>query len=731
MASIRITFLAVAAASTFALAGCGGSDGGDGDPPTGPPPSGNEVATVQVRADGDVPTENGRPTIEVGQTADFDATARDDGGDPVDTSFDWFSLDPAVATVDDSGTATGESPGEARIVAEAENGVADTATLAVKDSIGPTASVTVEPSRDTVDVGGQTSFEASAVDADGDSVDASFTWTSLDTAVATVDETGTATGRAVGEAGIVAEAATGERDTATLVVRDSASGGGNGGGGEGNDPPVATILEPADGEAFSDETVIQFRGEASDPEEGSLTGSSLKWRSDIDGVLGTGEEVGASLQAGSHVISLTATDSAGATDADTVQIEVEDRPDLVAASLDLLPRGVLTSQSAEGEAIVTNAGSDAGAYRWTVSEGTTVLASGERSGLAAGATDTIPVTGLGTFAAGAHDLRLEVDTEDAVTEEDEDNNATTSRLESRPSGFDIELQFLGSISDSLADEVRAERDRWERAIIGDLRDFQPDSLEIGDCVNDSTVADRTEPIDDLLVLVKADSIDGVGGVLAQAGPCFLRVSDTDPEFPSLPLVGSVELDTADVDRLRSDGRLGDVILHELAHALGFSGFMWEFQGSGADSIGPHQLVDGAGSGDPRFTGPLTVRRYHAVGGSDDLVPIEAGGGQGTAGSHWREEDFDNELMTGFINDGANPLSVVTIASFGDMFYAVDLGEADAFSLGGGGAIRAAGGSGAELHEIVLPPLYGVDESGRVWRLDGRALRPVGEGRRPR
>ena len=731
MASTKTTLAAVLAVSAFALAGCGGSDGGgEGQPPTGPP-TGNEVATVQIRAADDVPTEDGRPTIEVGQTADFDATARDEGGDPVETSFDWFSLDPAVATVDGTGTATGESPGEARIVAESGNGVADTATLAVKDSVGPAASVTVEPASDTVDVGGEARFEASAVDADGDSVDASFSWTSLDTVVATVDGSGTATGRAAGEAGIVAEAPSGERDTATLVVRGSGDGGGNG-GGEGNDPPTATISAPADGEAFSDEAVIEFRGEASDPEEGSLTGSSLKWRSDIDGVLGTGEEVDASLQAGSHVISLTATDSAGATDADTVRIEVEDRPDLVAASLDLLPRGVLTSQSVEAEAIVTNAGSDAGAYRWTVSESGSVLASGERSGLAAGATDTIPVTGLGTFAAGAHDLRLDVDTEDAVLEEDEDNNATTSRLESRPSGFDIELQFLGSISDSLADEVRAERDRWERAIIGDLRDFQPDSLEIGNCVNDSTVADRTEPIDDLLVLVKADSIDGAGSVLAQAGPCFLRVSDTDPEFPSLPLVGSVELDTADVDRLRSDGRLGDVILHELAHALGFSGFMWEFQGSGTDSIGPHQLVDGAGSGDPRFTGPLTVRRYHAVGGSDDLVPIEDEGGAGTAGSHWREVDFDNELMTGFINDGSNPLSVVTIASFGDMFYAVDLDEADAFSLGGGGAIRASGGGEAELHEIVLPPLYGVDESGRVWRLDGRDLRPVGgEEQRPR
>ena len=34
-----------------------------------------------------------------------------------------------------------------------------------------------------------------------------------------------------------------------------------------------------------------------------------------------------------------------------------------------------------------------------------------------------------------------------------------------------------------------------------------------------------------------------------------------------------------------------------------------------------------------------------------FIAVEQDGGSGTAGSHWDEETFNNELMTGYINDG--------------------------------------------------------------------------------
>ena len=46
------------------------------------------------------------------------------------------------------------------------------------------------------------------------------------------------------------------------------------------------------------------------------------------------------------------------------------------------------------------------------------------------------------------------------------------------------------------------------------------------------------------------------------------------------------------------------------------------------------------------------------------------GGSGTAGAHWDEETFHNELMTGYINDGANPYSAMSAASFADLGYTI-------------------------------------------------------------
>jgi hypothetical protein len=62
------------------------------------------------------------------------------------------------------------------------------------------------------------------------------------------------------------------------------------------------------------------------------------------------------------------------------------------------------------------------------------------------------------------------------------------------------------------------------------------------------------------------------------------------------------------------------------------------------------------------------------------VPVEgSAGGDGTVNSHWRESVFGNELMTGFINAGKNPLSIMTIRSLEDLGYVVDTTAADPFT----------------------------------------------------
>jgi hypothetical protein len=62
------------------------------------------------------------------------------------------------------------------------------------------------------------------------------------------------------------------------------------------------------------------------------------------------------------------------------------------------------------------------------------------------------------------------------------------------------------------------------------------------------------------------------------------------------------------------------------------------------------------------------------------VPVEGSrGGAGTLYSHWDETTFNNELMTGFINSGTNPLSVMTVRSFEDLGYVTNPAAADLYT----------------------------------------------------
>jgi hypothetical protein len=91
----------------------------------------------------------------------------------------------------------------------------------------------------------------------------------------------------------------------------------------GNDPPTATILGPSDGSTFVAGDDVDLLGEATDPEDGALTDSSLVWTSSQDGAIGTGEALTLdTLSAGGHTIQLTATDSGGAVGTDSIALTV-------------------------------------------------------------------------------------------------------------------------------------------------------------------------------------------------------------------------------------------------------------------------------------------------------------------------------------------------------------------------------------------------------------------------
>jgi hypothetical protein len=95
-----------------------------------------------------------------------------------------------------------------------------------------------------------------------------------------------------------------------------------------NQPPATpAITSPTDGSDHVAGAAVAFAGTAADPEDGPLTGASLVWTSDVDGEIGQGTSFDrADLAIGDHVITLTATDAAGASSSASVSISILGAP---------------------------------------------------------------------------------------------------------------------------------------------------------------------------------------------------------------------------------------------------------------------------------------------------------------------------------------------------------------------------------------------------------------------
>lgn len=90
-----------------------------------------------------------------------------------------------------------------------------------------------------------------------------------------------------------------------------------------NQSPSASISSPVNGASFTQGASVTFVGAGSDPEDGTLSGTSLTWTSSINGAIGTGASFSTStLAAGTHTITLTAKDSKGATASTTRSITI-------------------------------------------------------------------------------------------------------------------------------------------------------------------------------------------------------------------------------------------------------------------------------------------------------------------------------------------------------------------------------------------------------------------------
>lgn len=268
-----------------------------------------------------------------------------------------------------------------------------------------------------------------------------------------------------------------------------------------------------------------------------------------------------------------------------------------------------------------------------------------------------------------------------------------------PAVYDIVIRFnAGNPTTAQRQAFRVAEARWQSVISGDVSDITINE-GVGFCGSTEAL---DETIDDLLILADVVDIDGQGGVLGSAGPCVIRTAS------GLPLIGRMRFDAADLLNLETTGRLDEVIVHEMGHVLGVGG-LW-------DDFGLVAETTGAPGADAHFTGPQARAAFDEAGGEalvGKKVPIEDQGGGGTRFVHWRERVMGSELMTGFVDSGPNPLSIVTVGSLGDMGYEIDLTAAEEYRVPFADVGLARSPGLALGDDILRGPVYRIDASGRT------------------
>ncbi len=272
------------------------------------------------------------------------------------------------------------------------------------------------------------------------------------------------------------------------------------------------------------------------------------------------------------------------------------------------------------------------------------------------------------------------------------------------SNFNIELQFILPPSPAQLAAFNAAKARWQQVITGDLGAFNVGSVNTGANCGNTTVSGS---INDLRIIVQLDSIDGTGNILGASSPCFLRNTGVGS---GLPIISYMLFDTADVAGLLNNGSFGDVVLHEMGHSLGY-GTIWGLRG----------VVNTTTPSNPFFTGTFATNAYlNSNGGTASVggrtaVPLEDGGGAGTANAHWEETIFQSEVMTGFITGTVRPLSLTTVQSMADLGYTVNTGAADPFNINTQPTLRI--GQPDTLHydlknDVLQIPMFYLDHSGK-------------------
>src|SRR6184192_1857029 len=245
-------------------------------------------------------------TLQLNQVQDFMAVGLNAAGDTTPSSVTWTVTGGTLTDMGSSGGRHygryhGGACGSFRVSATSHpDGTTGNATVTVAGCPTPVAAVTVSPAAPTVQVGQTVQLAATPKDANGNPLSGRvLTWSSNNTAVATVDGNGLVTGVTGGSA-IVTATSEGQSGTASVTVSSI---------------PVAAVTVSPSPASVQQGATVQLTATPKDANGNPLSGRVVTWSSNntaVARVNGSGLVTG--VAAGTATITATSEGQSGTSD---------------------------------------------------------------------------------------------------------------------------------------------------------------------------------------------------------------------------------------------------------------------------------------------------------------------------------------------------------------------------------------------------------------------------------